>query len=254
MIDTHCHLNHPDFTKDRHEVLKRAEQAGVEQIVVPGINLQGFPSLVQVADTKTHIAQGLHPLNMADHPPDAIKQLEEWVERSNPVAIGEIGLDYREPAQNHDRQKILFEAQLNLAKRLKLPILAHVIKAHDQTLAMLRRAELPAGGIIHSFNGSLQQADEYIKLGFLLGFGGVVTYDRATKIRRVASELPDSALVLESDAPDLPPAGYFGQRNEPCYMQKVVETLAELRNSAAEDIVDLTSNNAIKLLGLNCEQ
>ncbi|MBF0357723.1 MAG: TatD family hydrolase [Magnetococcales bacterium] len=250
MIDTHCHLNHPAFAKDRSEVLKRAEQAGVEQMVVPGVNLQGFPGQLQVANAKTHIAFGLHPLNMADHPHDALEQLEEWIERSNPVAIGEIGLDYRETPQNHVRQKILFEAQLNLAKKHELPILVHVIKAHEQTLALLRRAELPAGGIIHSFNGSLQQAHEYIKLGFLLGFGGVATYDRATKIRRVAAELPDSALVLESDAPDLPPIGFYGQRNEPCYMQKVVETLAELRNSAAEHIVRTTSNSAIKLLGL----
>jgi TatD DNase family protein len=255
MIDTHCHIDNPAFNKDRSAVIQRARDAGVRHLVVPGVNLQGFPGLLnlETVDIKIHLALGLHPLFLAHHPPDAIEQLCEWVKQDKPIAIGEIGLDYREPLHNHQQQAELFVAQLHLAKVENLPVLIHAVKAHEKTLSILKKTDLPVGGIIHSFNGSLQQAEQYIAMGFLLGFGGVVTHDRAKKIQRVATFLPDSTLVLESDAPDLPPACFLGSRNEPGNLPIVVETLARLRGVSKAHIINKTSSNAMKLLGISNE-
>jgi TatD DNase family protein len=251
MIDTHCHLDLPAFDQDRRQVLQRCRQAGVRHLLVPGIDLQGFPGLTAIREPTIHIALGLHPLFLSHHPADAPSQLENWIERSKPTAIGEIGLDYREPENSRIQQLALFESQLKLGKKYSLPLLLHVIKAHDETLALLRRFSYPFGGIVHGFNGSRQQAQQYLDLGFLLGFGGVVTYERAKKIRRIAADLPDSALVLESDAPDLPPAGFTNERNEPGYLPIVVETLARLRQVSPEHIINMTSINAKALLGFD---
>jgi TatD DNase family protein len=210
MIDTHCHLDLPIFNPDRSE----------------------------------------HPLFMDRHPLDAIRQLESWIDREKPIALGEMGLDYRSESKNQRGQRAIFEAQLHLAKRFSLPVLLHVIKAHDQTIALLRRFSLPSGGIVHSFNGSFQQAQSYLALGFLLGFGGVVTREGAKKIRRVAAVLPETALVLESDAPDLPPAGFKKSRNEPGTLPLVVQTLTQLRQVSETDIIGSTNRNAKNLLGI----
>jgi TatD DNase family protein len=250
MIDTHCHIDDPAFDKDRLAVIERAKEAGVQQMVVPGVTLQEFPGLLDVADVNIHLALGLHPLFMAQHPTDAIEQLCEWVKKVKPIAIGEIGLDYREPPDNHQQQAELFEAQLQLATEYNLPVLIHAVKAHDKVISTLKKTGFLSGGIIHCFNGSLQQGLQYITMGFLLGFGGVVTHDRATKIQKIAAYLPDSSLVLESDAPDLPPAGFVGRRNEPGNLPIVVERLALIRGVSKEHIINTTSSNAMKLLGI----
>lgn len=248
MIDTHCHLDQAVFNHDRAAVLARSRQAGVSQWLVPGICLSGFPAIVALHSSTIHIALGLHPL--FSHPDNAIEQLASWLEQTNPIAIGEIGLDYLAPAQTHPIQRRLFEEQLLLAQDARCPVLLHVRKAHAVVIAMLRQQAFSCGGIVHAFNGSLQQADQYIDLGFRLGFGGVVTHDRALRIRRLAALLPEDALVLETDAPDLPPAGHHGERNEPGYLPLVAQTLAQLRHVSIEHIMAVTSNNAQLVLGL----
>ncbi|MBF0382076.1 MAG: TatD family hydrolase [Magnetococcales bacterium] len=250
MIDTHCHIDNPAFDHDRQAVIQRAKEAGVNRLVVPGVSLDNFTSLPCEKDIKIHQALGLHPMFLDKHPQDAIEQLVKWIDRIKPIAIGEIGLDFREPHHNHNKQQELFSAQLQLAKLYQLPVLIHAVKAHDQIITTLKKADLPCGGIIHSFNGSLQQGQQYITMGFCLGFGGVVTHDRAKKIRTVAAKLPDSSLVLESDAPDLPPAGFAGKRNEPGYLTIVANTLASLRGVSTQHIIDATSMNAVNLLGI----
>ncbi|MBF0182449.1 MAG: TatD family hydrolase [Magnetococcales bacterium] len=250
MIDTHCHLDLPVFDHDRDAVWARALGAGVRQCVIPAIRLGGFANVVAMAGPQFPIALGLHPWYLDDHPADAVSRLEGWVARYRPVAIGEMGLDHKIPSESHAAQLTLFIDQLLLAKRHALPLLLHVRGAHDTVCSLLRKHAFSCGGIVHAFNGSLQQAHAYLDLGFCLGFGGVVTHDRARRVRTVAAALPDDALVLETDAPDLPPAGHAGERNEPAHLAIVVAALAGLRGVDAGCIIEQTTKNAINVLQL----
>ncbi len=177
-------------------------------------------------------------------------QLSRWVEDSQPLAIGEIGLDAMAPVATHPRQRRLFEGQVDLARQAHLPILLHVRRCHDPVLDCLRRTAFPYGGIVHAFNGTVSQAHRYLDRGFRLGMGGVMTHDRAVRIRQMVSLLPEEALVLESDAPDLPPAGHQGERNEPCHLPLVVQALADLRRVSEDHIMASTRRNARRVLGL----
>ncbi len=250
MIDTHCHLDLPIFDLDRDIVLERSRQAGVHQWLVPGIRLTDFPRLTALSVPGIHFALGLHPLFTEEHPNDAIELLQHWLDRTRPLAVGEIGLDYLAADGTHEKQWTLFEAQLNVANDYHLPVLLHVRKAHDQTLTILKRLNFLNGGIVHAFGGSLQQAHRYMDCGFCLGFGGVVTHERSRRIRKVAASVPERALVLETDAPDLPFAGYEGQRNEPCRLPQVVQTLAQLRHCSEERIVETVNKNSAAILAL----
>ena len=252
MIDTHCHLDVAEFDPDRDAVLARARAAGLEGMVVPGIAAAGFTGLMGLCDRHAdlHPALGLHPVYLAEHGPDDLAALERQVAERPPVAIGEVGLDFFIDNADRDGQQRLLEAQLTIARDAGLPVLLHVRKAHDEVLSMLRRLRFPHGGTAHAFNGSRQQADQYLELGFKLGFGGVCTYERAKKIRRLAVELPLTALVLETDAPDLPPAAHQGERNSPEYLPEVVAALAALRDEEPATIKAQTTANARALLGL----
>ncbi|MBF0621668.1 MAG: TatD family hydrolase [Magnetococcales bacterium] len=254
MIDTHCHLDFSDFDIDRQAVIARSRQAGVNHWVVPGVRLQDFSRIYALQEPGILPALGLHPMFMTDHGARDIEQLETWIIREKPVAIGEIGLDYMAPIETHAAQALLLDQQLALAKHHKLPVLLHVRKAHDQVLSRLRHFKLCCAGIVHAFNGSIQQANGYLALGFKLGFGGVVTRQRAKRIRQLAQTLPDDALVLETDAPDLPPENHLGQRNEPAYLTEVVETLAQLRQVDQSRIIEMTNNNAHVILQLEQSQ
>ncbi|MBF0400494.1 MAG: TatD family hydrolase [Magnetococcales bacterium] len=248
MIDTHCHLDLAVFDEDRAAVMERSRQAGVVQWVVPALSLAHFPALVALRTPELHVALGLHPLFIHDHPDDGIGQLAQWVARIQPVALGEIGLDATAP--NQERQQKLFAAQLDLAREARLPVLLHVRKCHEPVLALLQRTAFSCGGIVHAFNGSVQQAHRYLAMGFRLGMGGVVTHEAAVRIRQMAREVPEEALVLESDAPDLPPVGHRGERNEPCHLPLVVQALAALRQVSQARIVETTTHNARATLGL----
>lgn len=250
MIDTHCHLDLPVFDVDREAVMQRSRQAGVVEWVVPAIRLARFADVVALRSPVVHIALGLHPLFVADHPDNALAQLAAWLAESHPIALGEIGLDAAAPVATHPLQQSLFAAQVDLARQARLPLLLHVRKTHEPVLALLQRTAFPYGGIVHAFNGTVQQAARYLGMGFRLGVGGVVTHERAVRIRQMVSQLPDAALVLESDAPDLPPIGYLGRRNEPGYLPLVVQALAGLRQVSPAHIVETTSYNARTVLGL----
>ncbi len=251
LIDTHCHLDVAAFDDDRPAVLARARAAGVSRIVVPGITAEGWQGLLSLCEDEDGLysALGLHPVFLDQHRPDDLRALETAIARHAPVAVGEIGLDFYLPALDVERQKALFEAQLHIARDAGLPVLLHVRKAHDDTLALLRRTRV-TGGICHAFNGSQQQARQYIDLGFKLGFGGMLTYDRSHKLHRLARDLPLEALVLETDAPDMPPASHQGRRNSPEYLPEVLRALARLREEDAADITAQTTANAIELLKL----
>ncbi len=251
LIDTHCHLDVSGFDADRAQVLGRARAAGVKRMVVPAVDAAGWEGLLALCRSEAGLypALGLHPIYTNRHLDRHLDELEGLVARTRPLAIGEIGLDYYVPGADRERQQQLLEAQLALAERQRLPVLLHVRKAHDAVLQALRRYDL-VGGIAHAFNGSLQQAEQYLSLGFKLGFGGMLTYERSQKLRRLAVELPLEALVLETDAPDMSPQAHQGERNSPEYLPEVAASLAGLRGLSLQEVAAITTANASTLLGL----
>ena len=251
LIDTHCHLDVEEFDPDRAQVLAQARAAGLVGIVVPGIHAAGWPRLLDLCASAPdlHPALGLHPVYLAQHRPEHIADLERALADSRPLAVGEIGLDFYQEGLDPARQQALFEAQLTLARDAGLPVLLHVRKAHDQVLATLKRLRV-RGGIAHAFNGSLQQAGQYLNLGFRLGFGGMLTFERSLRLRPLARALPIEAIVLETDAPDLTVAAHHGSRNSPAYLPDVLAALAQVRDADPADLATQTTLNACSVLGL----
>ncbi len=255
LIDTHCHLDLQKHFQQFGTALATAHAAGVKKIILPGVMQAGWKRLMQLCNREQGVfgAPGLHPLYLEHHHPHHLQELEELLSGNGPerpVAIGEIGLDYY--AENVDRaaQQLLFEEQLTIAITAQLPVLLHVRKAHDQVLATIRRKHFSQGGIVHAFSGSYQQACAYIKLGFGIGICGTITYDRAQRIRKNATQLPQESLVLETDAPDIPLAGHRGESNHPRFLPEVLGTLATLRGEPSEITANYTSANARRILNL----
>lgn len=249
LIDTHCHLDAAEFDADRDAVHGAALAAGVERIVVPAVAVDGF------AQTRFTVgrypgcvaAYGIHPLYVMAAKEGDLAIVRDWLERERPVAVGEIGLDFFVPGIDPARQEFFFVEQLKLAREFDLPVLLHVRRAIDPILKQLRRFRL-RGGIAHAFNGSRQQADAFIELGFKLGFGGTLTFPGSTRIRQLAASLPDEAIVLETDAPDIPPAWLDRGRNQPAELARIAEVLAGLRGVAPEQLAERTTCNARAVL------
>ena len=257
-IDTHCHLDAPEFDTDRAAVLAHARAAGVGQLVVPAVCAAHFDAVRTLAHQHgLAYALGIHPLYVdqstdadLDHLADALDR-----HRDDPrlVAVGEIGLDHFVPGLDRQRQQRFYAAQLKLAQQAGLPVILHVRRSADNLLAGLRRTGV-AGGIVHAFNGSRVQADAFIERGFRLGFGGALTFDRALQIRRLASDLPASALVLETDAPDMPPHWLYRtaaqraagetSRNQPAELPRIAAALAALRGWSLAQTAAVTCANA----------
>ncbi|WP_457575350.1 TatD family hydrolase [Desulfomarina sp.] len=250
IIDTHCHLNHSLLVSDLDGILFRSRKAGVTDFVIPGYRYDDWQEILSLCRKKSylHPALGLHPLFPCE--PDALEVLRNLCEREKVVAVGEIGLDFQHGHENFQQQQENFRGQLEIAENLHLPILLHVRKAHDQVLAVLRRSHFSYGGIVHAFNGSRQQAEIYLRLGFVLGYGGMLTWARARKIRKLAAELPLEAIVLETDAPDMVPADKKGLPNSPEYLPDILNALSSLRSESAVEIARQTSANAKKILKL----
>jgi TatD DNase family protein len=252
IIDTHCHLDVADFDADRQAVLARARSSGVAGIVVPGVLARDWDRLWRLCagEPDLYPALGLHPVCLEQHREADLQRLETLLDMQRPVAVGEIGLDYFIADPDRARQQALFEAQLELARAVQLPVILHVRKAHDRVLATLKRVRV-CGGTSHAFNGSLQQAAQYIDLGFKLGFGGMLTYPRSSKLRALARELPIESIVLETDAPDMTVARHHGERNSPEYLPDCLATLAEVRGEEPAAIARQTTANAREVLGLD---
>ncbi|MBB2495441.1 TatD family hydrolase [Aquipseudomonas ullengensis] len=255
LIDTHTHLDFPDFDADRAELLARSRAAGVAKLVVLGVyqaNWQRLWDLVQQEDG-LYAAFGLHPVYLEQHQPEHLAELRDWLQRlaSHPrlCAVGEFGLDYFLEQLDRQRQQELFEAQLMLANEVELPVLLHVRRAHAATIATLKRLRPRRGGIIHAFAGSVEEAREYLKLGFKLGLGGAPTWPQALRLRKVVAQLPLEAIVLETDAPDMAPAMHPNQRNSPEYLADICRVLAELRGISPEELATASSHNAAELFG-----
>jgi len=255
-IDTHCHLDAPEFDADRDAVVARAQAAGVHGIVIPAVNLATFANVRAAAHRYGGAyALGLHPLALAGADPGHIEALAIRAEQAlaDPrfVAIGEIGLDFLVEGTAPDIQEWFYVEQLKIAARLGLPVILHVRRSADRLLYHLRR-ERVRGGIAHAFNGSLVQAQGFLDAGLCLGFGGSATYEGSRRIRRLAAQLPPAALVLETDAPDIPPqwlrSGGQVQRNEPAQLPAIAQVIAQLRGLSLEQLAQQCSANALASL------
>ena len=258
-IDTHCHLDAREFAQDVDAVRQRARERGVGQIVIPAVDVHNFAAVRGLAHRHgDSYALGIHPLCSPGAGVADLQALECALDagRSDPalVAVGEIGLDYFVPELDADHQEALLRAQLRLARRFDLPVLLHVRRSVDRVLKALREVPVP-GGIAHAFNGSAQQARGFVDRGFKLGFGGTLTFDRALQVRRLAQALPSEAIVMETDAPDIPPhwlyrsaaerdAGEPQARNEPGELPRIAELLAQLRGVTPEALAEQTCRNA----------
>ncbi|MBL7087796.1 TatD family hydrolase [Acidovorax sp.] len=262
-IDTHCHLDAPEFDVDRSAVRIQAAAQGVCHCVIPAVERSNWDTVRALAHQHgDSYALGIHPLYTGRAEDEDLRHLGEYLEQHHAdprlVAIGEIGLDYFVPGLDPVRQERFYRAQLQLARRFDLPVILHVRRSADKLLKGLR--DLPVrGGIAHAFNGSLQQAQAFVALGFKLGFGGAVTYDRALQLRRLATELSRDALVLETDAPDIPPhwlyttaaeraAGQAQGRNSPGELPGIAAVVAQLRGQSMQALARNTRANAMAAL------
>lgn len=257
-IDTHCHLDAPEFDADRAAVMQRARAAGVGMLVLPAVHADHFETARALAhEHGVAYALGIHPMYVdrsdAAALPALRAALQRWHDDPRLVAVGEIGLDFFVPGLGRERQEVFYAEQLKLAAEFDLPVILHVRRSADALLKHLRRNRV-RGGIAHAFNGSLQQAQAFIDLGFKLGFGGAMTFERALQLRRLAVELPLEAIVLETDAPDIPPQWLYRtaqeraagavSRNEPGELPAIARTLGGLRGLPDEAVAAATAANA----------
>ncbi|MBF9174068.1 TatD family hydrolase [Xanthomonas campestris] len=251
LIDSHCHLDASEFDADRAAVIARAQAAGVMQQVVPAITAASWPGLREACALAPglHPAYGLHPIFLDQHRPEHLELLAEWIARERPCAIGECGLDFFLDGLDAQTQRHYFDGQLQLAKRFDLPLIVHARRAVEEVIARIK-AVGGIRGVVHSFAGSPEQAQQLWKLDFMIGLGGPVTYPRANRLRGLAAQMPLQHLLLETDAPDQPDAEIRGQRNEPARLRTVLDCIAQLRGEPAEAIAAQTSANARRLFGL----
>jgi TatD DNase family protein len=250
LVDTHCHLDAAEFDVDRDGVVKAAQDAGVAALVLPAVQRANFDTVLALG--RRHAccvpALGIHPMYVEDSSQGDLGVLRQMLATCRPAAVGEIGLDFFVDGFDVARQEWYFVEQLKLAREFDLPVLLHVRRAQDAVLKHLRRIRV-RGGIAHAFNGSRQQAEEFIKLGFKLGFGGAMSYPPALRIRELAIALPINTIVLETDAPDIPPewVGKSG-RNSPQQLPRIAQVLAGLRGVEMAEVVEATTQNAIEVM------
>ena len=251
LVDSHCHLDASEFDADRTAVIERAGAAGVRAQVVPAVTAESWPKLREVCRQAPGLypAYGLHPMFLAAHRPEHLPLLRGWIERERPCAIGECGLDFFVEGLDVEAQQACFVGQLELAREFDLPVIVHARRAVDAVIAAIRRTG-GLRGVVHSFSGSPEQAAQLHRLGFLLGLGGPLTYDRAQRLQRLVREMPLEQLLLETDAPDQPDAGIRGQRNEPARLAVIARHVAALRGMELDAVAQATTGNARRLFKL----
>ena len=255
IIDSHCHLDFAAFDQDRERVLSNCQTVGVNNIVVPGVLANSWESLLSWSkrSTAVHCALGLHPVFLEQHQEEHLHTLDHLLKDNQVIAVGEIGLDFfikkADIKKDHEKQIYFFKQQLSLAKKHDLPVILHTRKSHDATLQLLKKYQ-PNGGIAHAFSGSMQQAKQYLDLGFKLGFGGMLTFERSRKLRQLAKELPLDAIVLETDSPDMTVEQHRGERNSPEYLPYALAALTSIRAESADKIATQTYENTRSVLAL----
>lgn len=268
-VDTHCHFDADDFADQQPQLWQACCARGVKTLIIPGVEPAQWQTAAQLSQRYSGIyyAVGIHPWWIEKILPDSLlnnsssqhsemlidddwrRDLHTQVSAKNCVAIGECGLDGTITTPMVQQQQ-LFELHLQLAQELTKPLIIHSVKAHNDVFALLKKYRPRAGGVIHAFSGSLQQAQAYWQLGFYLGVGGTITYERAKKTRHAVTELPLEAIVLETDAPYMPLSGRQGEPNRPDYLPDIAHTLAQLRGQSLHHIAQQTTHNAKHLFGI----
>lgn len=246
LIDSHCHLDDASFDVDREQVLQRARQANVFKQIIPAVDLQSWSRIHKISNqfNELYPTYGLHPCY--EHQPADLQALEKWLSQHRAVAVGECGLDFFISNANIEQQTYFFKAQLSIAQTFDLPVIIHARRAVDDIIKILKQFK-SLRGVVHSFVGSEQQAKILINQGFLLGFGGTLTYPRANRLRKLVQTLPLESILLETDAPDQPLCGKQGQRNEPAFLPLILNTIAELRQTDPEILAETFFHHTTKL-------
>lgn len=253
LIDSHCHLDAPEFDGDRLAVLAQAREAGVIAQVIPAVTADSWPALRSLCAGQPDLfpAYGLHPMFLPEHRREHLDALQNWIGHERPVAVGEFGLDFFVESLDPAEQRHYFDAQLAIAASARLPVILHARRAVEATLLALKPYRGRLRGVVHSYAGSAEQAHQLFDAGFMLGIGGPVTYPRAQRLRALVATMPIESLLLESDAPDQPLMAWRGQRNLPSRVLDVAACVAELRGQSIEYIAERTSANADRLFGLD---
>ncbi|RUL79808.1 TatD family hydrolase [Dyella choica] len=251
LADSHVHLDDASFNSDRDTVIERARKAGVALQVIPGVDAASWPRIRALCTPGSGLfpAYGLHPMFMQQHRPEDLAALSTWLSAHRPAAVGEIGLDFYADDYDADGQRGYFRQQLALAREHDLPVILHARAALDEIIATLRRIG-GLRGVVHSFAGSPQQAEQLWKLGFHIGIGGPVTYERAQRLRRIVAKMPIEHLLLESDAPDQPLSTHRGERNEPARVAEVLQCVAALREETTQAVAAATTANVKRLFAI----
>ncbi len=251
LIDAHCHLDFKAFDLDRPEVLQRAAEKNISDIIIPGTQQKYWQRIRSLCSThdNLHACYGLHPYWIKQHEQQDITKLRHFIEANDTVALGECGLDFRPQQADRTLQLEFFEAQLSIAKEYQLPVVIHSVKATETVIQILKKYK-NLSGMIHSYSGSLEQAKQLIDLNFYISIGGNVTYQRANKIKEVAASIPLTSLLVETDAPDQPDFLHHDKRNEPAFLIDTVAAIAALRESNSEEISRQTTINAKHLFKL----
>jgi TatD DNase family protein len=250
LYDSHSHLDAPEFDADRAAVIERAEGVGVTRQLVPAVGFASWPATRATCALRPGLkaAYGLHPMYLVDHRPEHLDALPEWIAREKPAAVGEFGLDFFVEGLDADTQRVYFVRQLEIAREFDLPVVLHARRAVDEVIATIRRIG-GLRGVVHSWSGSEEQAAQLFRLGFSLGIGGPVTFERAQRLRRTVATMPIDHLLIETDSPDQPDAARRGQRNEPAFLVDVLCEVARLRGEDDGVVAEATTRNAEALFG-----
>ncbi len=251
LTDTHCHLDMDAYKDDLHDVINRAKEAGVERLICIGIDGESSQRAIELSKSYDAVfaTAGLHPHDARHYSEEFENSLLQWAEERLIVAIGEIGLDYHYDHSPRDTQRKVFARQLELARRLDLPVVIHSREAQEDTYQILKDSGVTSG-VLHCYSGTLEMAERFMALGFYISIAGPVTFKKADKLKRVASSVPDEYLLIETDSPYLTPVPYRGKRNEPYYLRYVALEVARLRGITLEDVARITSVNAARLFGI----
>lgn len=254
LFDTHVHLNAEQFEEDLLEVIERANETGVERMVVVGFDRPTIQKAMELVETYDFIyaSVGWHPVDAIDMTDEDLTWIEELSSHPKVVALGEMGLDYYWDKSPRDIQQEVFRKQIQLAKKVKLPIIIHNREATADLVTILKEEGAhEVGGIMHCFSGSVEVAKECIEMNFYISLGGPVTFKNAKKPKEVAKEIPLDRLLIETDCPYLAPHPYRGKRNEPAYVKLVAEQIAELKGISLAEVAKKTTENAKKLFDIN---
>ncbi len=253
LFDTHCHFDFPAFDRDRQKLFEVAKSHGLNGLVIPGVKREGWRFIRQLSALMdgVHSALGLHPMYIEEHKESDLHDLELALSVGPLVAVGEIGLDFYEGRASQTLQEKFFHHQLHMAKDVHLPVILHVRKAHEDVLKQLRMLNFHNGGVVHAYSGDLNQAKRYAEYGFKLGIGGTITYQRAVKVRSMVSALPLEQIVMETDAPDMPPVTCKGERNTPVHIFDNFRALCGIREESPSQIAKQTTQNAYEVFNLS---